>query len=56
MGCEYQLRENICSFGNNFIINDLGLNLVRTINRAGFICIPVISPDPLFLAFDIKFL
>jgi len=56
MGCEYQLRENICSFGNNFIINDLGLNLVGTINRADFIYIPPIASDPLFLAFDLKFL
>ena len=42
-------------FCNHFIIDDLGLDLVRTIQRTGFIYIPAVSSDPLFWAFDIKF-
>lgn len=42
-------------FRNNLIIDDLGLHLIRSANRASFINIPAVTSDPLFFAFHIKF-
>ena len=37
-------------FGNNFRIDDPGLHLVRPVQCSGFINIPSVSSDPLFVA------